>query len=122
MSHLGRPDGKRVEKYSLAPVAKKLEELLGKKVTFLNDCVGKEVEEHVQKATGGTLSFRVSRMLSNVVQQVGLFFLRTSGSTPKRRAARRMQMGRRLRPIPRRSRNSANHSLRWVIYTSVQLT
>ena len=44
MSHLGRPDGKRAEKYSLKPVAKKLEELLGKPVRFLNDCVGPEVE------------------------------------------------------------------------------
>lgn len=44
MSHLGRPDGKRVEKYSLAPVATKLEELLGRPVTFLSDCVGPEVE------------------------------------------------------------------------------
>jgi phosphoglycerate kinase len=44
MSHLGRPDGKRVEKFSLKPVAKKLEELLGKPVRFLNDCVGPDVE------------------------------------------------------------------------------
>jgi phosphoglycerate kinase len=44
MSHLGRPDGKKAPKYSLAPVAKKLEELLGKPVKFLNDCVGSEVE------------------------------------------------------------------------------
>jgi phosphoglycerate kinase len=44
MSHLGRPDGKRVVKFSLKPVAKKLEELLGKPVKFLNDCVGSEVE------------------------------------------------------------------------------
>jgi phosphoglycerate kinase len=44
MSHLGRPDGKRVEKYSLKPVAAKLEELLGKPVKFLPDCVGPEVE------------------------------------------------------------------------------
>jgi len=34
-SHLGRPDGSCVEKYSLAPVAKCLEEKLGKTVTFL---------------------------------------------------------------------------------------
>jgi phosphoglycerate kinase len=44
MSHLGRPDGKRIEKFSLKPVAKKLEELLGKPVKFLPDCVGPEVE------------------------------------------------------------------------------
>ncbi len=44
MSHLGRPDGQRVEKFSLKPVAKKLEELLGKPVKFLADCVGPEVE------------------------------------------------------------------------------
>ena len=44
MSHLGRPDGQRVEKYTLKPVAEKLQELLGLPVTFLSDCVGPEVE------------------------------------------------------------------------------
>ena len=44
MSHLGRPDGERVEKFSLKPVADKLAELLGKPVKFLADCVGPEVE------------------------------------------------------------------------------
>lgn len=44
MSHLGRPDGERVEKYSLKPVAEKLSELLGKPVKFLTDCVGPEIE------------------------------------------------------------------------------
>jgi phosphoglycerate kinase len=44
MSHLGRPDGKRVEKYTLKPVAEKLQELLGKPVKFLPDCVGPDVE------------------------------------------------------------------------------
>jgi phosphoglycerate kinase len=53
MSHLGRPNGQKTAKYSLAPIAKELEKLLSKKVTFLNDCVGKEVEDHVQKANGG---------------------------------------------------------------------
>jgi len=43
-SHLGRPDGCVVEKFSLAPVAKILEEKLGKSVTFCKDCVGAEVE------------------------------------------------------------------------------
>jgi len=43
-SHLGRPDGCVVEKYSLAPVAKILEEKLGKSVTFCKDCCGADVE------------------------------------------------------------------------------
>jgi len=43
-SHLGRPDGKVKAEFSLAPVAAKLEELLGTKVQFLKDCVGAEVE------------------------------------------------------------------------------
>jgi len=55
MSHLGRPDGKRTEKFSLKPVAKELEKLLGTKVTFLSDCVGKKVEEYVQKASNGEI-------------------------------------------------------------------
>src|SRR5213592_3137333 len=45
MSHLGRPDGARLDKFSLKPVAAKLQELLGRPVTFLNDCVGPEVEK-----------------------------------------------------------------------------
>jgi len=43
-SHLGRPKGTRNEKYSLKPAAKKLEELLGKRITFSDDCVGAEAE------------------------------------------------------------------------------
>src|SRR6185295_16025571 len=39
-SHLGRPKGQRVEKYSLAPVAKHLSTLLSKPVGFAEDCVG----------------------------------------------------------------------------------
>ena len=43
-SHLGRPDGKRNDKYSLKPVAEELQKLLGQDIVFLNDCVGPEVE------------------------------------------------------------------------------
>jgi phosphoglycerate kinase len=45
MSHLGRPKGKPVEKYSLRPVAARLEELIGQPVAFASDCVGKPAEE-----------------------------------------------------------------------------
>jgi len=44
-SHLGRPKGKKDPKFSLAPVAKRLSELLGKKVVFATDCIGQEVEK-----------------------------------------------------------------------------
>jgi len=43
-SHLGRPNGERIAKYTLKPVAEKLQELLGHPVIFLKDCVGSEVE------------------------------------------------------------------------------
>ena len=39
MSHLGRPKGQKDEKLSLAPVAKRLSELLGKEVIFADDCI-----------------------------------------------------------------------------------
>jgi phosphoglycerate kinase len=44
MSHLGRPDGKPNPEYSMQPVAKVVEQRLGKPVRFLSDCVGPEVE------------------------------------------------------------------------------
>jgi phosphoglycerate kinase len=53
MSHLGRPDGQRKEDQSLKPVVEVLEKALGKKVTFLDDCVGQEVEQRCEKASGG---------------------------------------------------------------------
>jgi phosphoglycerate kinase len=43
-SHLGRPKGKPDPKYSMAPVAARLRELLGKPVDFASDCVGAEAE------------------------------------------------------------------------------
>ncbi|MBE2213582.1 MAG: phosphoglycerate kinase [Opitutaceae bacterium] len=43
-SHLGRPDGKKIGKYSLKPVAEELAKLLAKPVKFLDDCVGPAVE------------------------------------------------------------------------------
>lgn len=53
MSHLGRPDGKLNPKFSLKPVVPELEKLLGRNVTFLDDCVGKKVEEAVAGASDG---------------------------------------------------------------------
>lgn len=52
-SHLGRPKGKPEPTMSLSPVAKKLSELIGKKVEFLGDCVGPEVKKAVNSARPG---------------------------------------------------------------------
>jgi phosphoglycerate kinase len=43
-SHLGRPKGKRNPEMSLAPVARRLADLLGRPVKMAPDCVGQEVE------------------------------------------------------------------------------
>ena len=43
--HLGRPKGERVPEFSVAPVAKKLGEIMGKEVKFASDCVGPEAEK-----------------------------------------------------------------------------
>jgi phosphoglycerate kinase len=43
MSHLGRPKGKVDPRYSLAPVAVRLQELLGRPVTMTPDCIGADV-------------------------------------------------------------------------------
>jgi len=52
-SHLGRPKGKVKPEYSLAPVSQHLSELLGKKVTFIGDCIGPMVEKEVNAARPG---------------------------------------------------------------------
>lgn len=44
MSHLGRPDGKIAENYRMAPVAARLQELLGRPVKTTQDCIGPSVE------------------------------------------------------------------------------
>jgi phosphoglycerate kinase len=48
-SHLGRPDGKKVEKYSLGPVARRLSELLEQEVFFASDCIGQTALDAVDK-------------------------------------------------------------------------
>ncbi len=52
-SHLGRPKGKFDPKFSLAPVAKRLQRLLGKEVIFAPDCIGSAVEGLVAKMKPG---------------------------------------------------------------------
>ena len=52
-SHLGRPKGERVEKYSLKPVAEHLSELLNKSVSFADDCVGEAAQSKAEALQDG---------------------------------------------------------------------
>lgn len=54
-SHLGRPKGKADPKYSLAPVARRLEELLGQPVPLAPDSVGEAVETRARQLQPGQL-------------------------------------------------------------------
>jgi phosphoglycerate kinase len=52
-SHLGRPKGQRVDKYSLRPVAEHLSQLLNKTVAFADDCIGPAAEDKVAAMKDG---------------------------------------------------------------------
>jgi phosphoglycerate kinase len=52
-SHLGRPKGQRVDKYTLRPVAEHLSDLLGRPVAFANDCIGEEAHSKVKALQDG---------------------------------------------------------------------
>ncbi len=66
LSHLGRPDGKAVAKYSLKPVADKLSALLGAPVLFGEDCVGPAAEALVANVAPGQIA-----MLENLRYHAG---------------------------------------------------
>ncbi|MFO7889865.1 MAG: phosphoglycerate kinase [bacterium] len=53
MSHLGRPKGEVIPEMSLRPAAETLEELLGKPVRFVKDCIGPKVESAVKELKDG---------------------------------------------------------------------
>ena len=53
MSHFGRPKGKKNPEFSMAPIAKRFEELLGRKVTLAPDVIGPEVESAVKALKKG---------------------------------------------------------------------
>src|SRR5262252_2103641 len=54
-SHLGRPKGERVDKYSLRPVADHLSQLIGKPVEFADDCVGPEAQSKASALSDGQI-------------------------------------------------------------------
>ncbi|MBW1637674.1 phosphoglycerate kinase [Microbacterium resistens] len=56
VSHLGRPDGAPDPQYSLAPVATRLSELLGRSVAFASDTVGASARETVDALGAGEVA------------------------------------------------------------------
>lgn len=52
-SHLGRPDGRVVEKLRLAPVAQRLSQILGQQVGITTNCIGSEAEKSVENLRNG---------------------------------------------------------------------
>ena len=52
-SHMGKPKGQVVAKYSLAPVAERLSEKLGKKVVFATDVIGPSADKAVSEVKDG---------------------------------------------------------------------
>jgi phosphoglycerate kinase len=61
LTHLGRPDGKAVPKYTVKPVADKLASLLGQEIIFGEDCIGPVAEATVASLKPGQIA-----MLENV--------------------------------------------------------
>lgn len=55
ISHLGRPEGKKVAEFSLKPIANQLEKLLGKSVAFVSNCIGPEVRSQVSSLPNGSV-------------------------------------------------------------------
>ncbi|MFO7885509.1 MAG: phosphoglycerate kinase [Desulfobacteraceae bacterium] len=54
-SHMGRPEGKREEKLSLAPAAEQLSVLLNRKIDFADDCIGTYARERAAKLENGAI-------------------------------------------------------------------
>jgi phosphoglycerate kinase len=55
MSHFGRPNGKKDDRYSLSACAKKLGELTSKNVLFASDCIGSVASSTIAKAKNGDI-------------------------------------------------------------------
>ncbi|MBU8911371.1 MAG: phosphoglycerate kinase [Desulfobacterales bacterium] len=54
-SHMGRPDGKRNPKLSLAPVCKRLSQILESPVLFADNCIGDKVSKMVSQLDNGQI-------------------------------------------------------------------
>lgn len=55
MTHLGRPKGEKNDKYSLVHIVSEIEKVLERKVKFINDCIGEEVEKAAKELQAGEI-------------------------------------------------------------------
>ena len=54
-SHLGRPKGKPVDSLRMAPIAKRLSEIIGKPIATTQDCIGEDVEKAASELKNGEI-------------------------------------------------------------------
>lgn len=88
-SHLGRPKGEVNMKYSLAPVAKRLSELLGQEVKLAKDVVGEDAKKLASEVQPATLSCsrtfvsrRARPRMTQLWQRLWPTWLRSTSTTP----------------------------------------
>jgi phosphoglycerate kinase len=72
-SHLGRPKGKPKPEFSLAPVATRLSELLGRPVAFAADCIGPKAADTVRDHKGGVILLENLRFHAEEEKNDGAF-------------------------------------------------
>ena len=57
ISHLGRPEGKKITEFSFAQIKSEIETCLGIKVDFISDCIGNKVREGLESLEAGQVLF-----------------------------------------------------------------
>lgn len=103
-SHLGRPDGKKNKKFSLEPVAKELEKVLGKPVKFLDDCVSDQTLKAVKNPSDGSVL-----LLENL-----RFYAEETGSSKD-------ENKKKVKADPKRFRSFVKNWRKWVKFTLTTL-
>ena len=85
-SHMGCPNGKKEPQLSVEPVAKALQGLINRPVTFLDDCVGSEVEKATAKPDKGSVFLlggspeQVDRFRDNLAKNCDIYVCDAPGA------------------------------------------
>ena len=81
VSHLGRPDGKVVEKLRMKPIARRLEKLLGTPVQTADDCIGEKVLQQAKALKDGEVLLLENVRFHPEEEQNDLSFARSLSQT-----------------------------------------